>query len=87
MNLIGVIENLADISFQEWGHHQGEMLNAHRGGLGEVEGVSLGSLLRKFAYRGGLMGERGVSSVPFLKEMLPGAVFALPLRENAHRGG
>jgi hypothetical protein len=26
MKLIGVIENLADISFQEWDHHQGEML-------------------------------------------------------------
>jgi hypothetical protein len=36
--------------------------DAHRGGLGEVEGVSLGSLLRKYAYRGGIMGD-GVSSV------------------------
>ena len=31
--------------------------DAHRGGLGEEEGMSLGSLFRKYAYRGGLMVE------------------------------
>ncbi len=71
MKLIGVIENLADISFQEWDHHQGEMLIGVVSG--RLRGVSLGSLFRKYAYRGGLMGE-GVSTVQLL---LPGAVFAL----------
>ncbi len=62
MKLIGVIENLADISFQEWPHHQGEMLIGVASG--RWRGGSLGSLFRKYAYRGGLMGG-GVSSVQF----------------------
>ncbi len=59
--------------------------DAHRGGLGEVEGVPLGSLFRKSEsmLTGAASWEREGSHW----YRSSGAVFALPWRENAHRGG
>ncbi len=40
MKLIGVIENLADILFQEWDHHQGEMLIGVASGRRRGSGIA-----------------------------------------------
>jgi hypothetical protein len=67
MKLIGVIENIADISFQEWG-------DAHRGGLGEVVGGVFGIAPQKLCLQGRPHGrERGLI-VPFFEGRLCTAI-------------